>query len=532
MNRLLAIFLSAVCPLAMFGFDPPTMGWSSWNTYRVNINDSLICCQADALMQSGLKEAGYTYVNIDDGFFGGRDEVSGSLKFHPERFPNGLRNTVDHIHSLGLKAGIYSDAGANTCGNFWDNDTIARNVGLLGHELEDCRLFFGDLGFDFIKVDYCGADGQQNEQLYYYEPAERYSAIARAIAATGRDDVRMNVCRWAFPGTWVRDVATSWRTTSDIYPSWESVRNIIAENLYLSAYAGNGCYNDMDMLEIGRGMSREEDCTHFAMWCMMSSPLLIGCDLTTLSAETLELLTNPELIAINQDILGLQAYVAKTDGASYVLVKDVARLDSTTRAVALYNPTDSVRRISVGLDEIQLSGPTSVRDVLNRIDLAPVTDSLSALIPPHGVGVYLLDGRRRIMRKCYEAENAFLSCYQELYDPDYAGTAYYAPHDKASGGMVVRNMGLTPANDMKWNDVAVENDGDYMVSFKVFGDRPVEMLVFANDGNGKKLSVTGDGEGEVITAMLHLSAGRNTIRVASRDIAPDIDYMTVETPKL
>lgn len=517
----------ALCPLAVLGFDTPTMGWSSWNTYRVNINDSLICRQADALVETGLKNAGYNHINIDDGYFGGRDEATGMLKFHPERFPNGLKPVVDHIHSLGLKAGIYSDAGANTCGSFWDNDTIARNVGLLGHEINDCQLFFNELGFDFIKVDYCGADGNQNKQLYYYEPAERYAAIARAIAATGRDDVRMNVCRWAFPGTWVRDVATSWRTTTDINPSWESVRYIIAENLYLSAYAGNGHYNDMDMLEVGRGMKPEEDRTHFAMWCMMSSPLLIGCDLTTLSPETLELISNPELIALNQDPLGLQAYVAKTDGTTYVLVKDVERRDSTTRAVALYNPTDSVRRISVGLDEIQLAGNTSVRDLINRRNVGNISDTLSVDVPPHGTGIYLLKGERRLMRKLYEAECAFLSRYQELYNPEYVGSAYYAPRAGTSGGMVVRNVGLTPSNDIIWNNVRVDDDGTYTVSFKVFGDRPAEIMVYANDGVGMKLSVKGNPDGEVVNAQLQLTKGDNVIRIAARDKAPDIDYMTI-----
>lgn len=528
MNRLITVFLLSLIPLAVFGIDTPVMGWSSWNTYRVNINDSLIRRQADALVQSGLKAAGYNHINIDDGYFGGRDRDTGQLKFHPVRFPDGLKGIVGHIHSLGLKAGIYSDAGANTCGCFWDNDTIARNVGLLGHEMDDCRLFFNDIGFDFIKIDYCGADGNQNEQHYYFEPEERYSAIAQAIAATGRDDVRINVCRWAFPGTWVRDVAASWRTTPDISPSWNSVRDIIAENLYLSAYAGNGRYNDMDMLEVGRGMSREEDRTHFAMWCIMSSPLLIGCDLTTLTPETLQLISNPELIALNQDPLGLQAYVAKTDGSAYVLVKDVVRRHSATRAVALYNPTDSARRISVGLDEIQLAGKTSLRDLLNRRDAGFTTDSLSATIPAHGVGVYLLQGERRLMRRRYEAECAYLSRYQELYNPESTGSAYYAPRAGASGGMIVRNAGITPSNDIIWNDVTVDADGHFTVSFKVYGNAPAELTVYANNGKGTRLTVEGRPGGEVLTASLPLRAGQNIIRLASRDKAPDIDYMSID----
>lgn len=528
MQKFSILSILSFFPFVLFGYDTPTMGWSSWNTYRVNINDSLICRQADALVQTGLKDVGYNHINIDDGYFGGRDENTRMLKFHPKRFPKGLKNVVDHIHSLGLKAGIYSDAGANTCGSFWDNDTIARNVGLLGHEKEDCQLFFKELGFDFIKVDYCGADGKQNEQLYYYEPEERYTTIARAIAATGRDDVRLNVCRWAFPGTWVRDVASSWRTTPDINPSWESVRNIIAENLYLSAYAGNGHYNDMDMLEVGRGLTTEEDRTHFAMWCIMSSPLLIGCDLTTLRPETLELISNPELIALNQDPVGLQAYVAKTDGAAYVLVKDVERRDSTTRAVALYNPTDSARRVSIGLDEIQLSGATSVRDLMNRREIGVVTDSISAMVPAHGTGIYLLNGERRLMRKHYEAESAFLSRYQELYNPEYVGSAYYSPLAGGSGGMIVRNVGLTPSNDIIWNNVNVENDDTYSVSFKVFGDKPAEMIVYANDGEGYKLQVKGNPDGEIVNTHLHLAKGDNVIRLASREKAPDIDYMAID----
>lgn len=527
MNRLCALLTSLACAAAVHAFDGPTMGWSTWNTYRVNINDSLICRQADALVHTGLSAAGYDHVNIDDGFFGGRDEATGQLKMHPVRFPRGLHATVDHIHSLGLKAGIYSDAGANTCGNFWDNDTIARNVGMLGHEEGDCRLFFKGIGFDFIKIDYCGADGRQNAQQYYLEPAERYAAIARAIAATGRKDVRLNVCRWAFPGTWVRDVATSWRTTPDISPSWRSVRGIIAENLYLSAYAGVGRYNDMDMLEVGRGMTPEEDHTHFAMWCIMSSPLLIGCDLTTLRPETLELLTNPELIAINQDSLGLQAYVAATDGDTYVLVKDVGSLHSTTRAVALYNPTDSARRVAVSLGEIQLAGPARVRDASGRRDLSPVADSLSAVIPAHGTRVYLVDGERRLMRERYEAEHAYLTAYQELYNPQAVGTAYYAPRSGASGGMVVRNMGFTPTNDLRWDDVTVDRDGNYRLTFKVYGNQPAELLVFANGGEGRKLTVSGQEAGETVSVELPLSAGRNTIRLASVSAAPDIDYMTV-----
>lgn len=285
---------------SVFAYDPPTMGWSSWNTYRVNISDKLIMKQADAMSRNGLKEVGYKYINIDDGYFGGRD-ASGELITHPVRFPNGLKQTVDHIHALGFKAGIYSDAGRNTCGSFWDKDSLGINVGFYGHDRQDADYFFKEIGFDFIKIDFCGGDAKQNFDQLGLDEQERFTAIHNAILATSRKDVRMNVCRWDFPGTWVHDVAFSWRISQDINPSWESVKNIIRQNLYLSAYASEGKYNDMDMLEIGRGMSEEEDKTHFGMWCIMSSPLLIGCDLTTISEKSLRLLKNEELIALNQD---------------------------------------------------------------------------------------------------------------------------------------------------------------------------------------------------------------------------------------
>ena len=322
----------------MAAYEPPTMGWSSWNTYGVGISEDLIKRQTDALVKRGLKDAGYQYINIDDGYFGGRDE-DGHLLIHPTRFPNGMKVVVDYIHSKGLKAGIYSDAGKNTCASFHGGDIIGKGVGLYGHDQEDADFLFKELGFDFIKVDFCGGDPIHNEDQLKLSERERYTQIHQAILNTGRTDVRMNVCRWAFPGTWVHDVASSWRTTGDIWLSWESIRNIIAENLCLSAYATEGKFNDMDMLEVGRGLTEEEDKTHFGMWCIMSSPLLIGCDMTTMSRTTFELLTNEELIALNQDPLALQAYVVKKVAGAYVLVKDVETLQGMKRAVAFYNPT-------------------------------------------------------------------------------------------------------------------------------------------------------------------------------------------------
>ena len=223
--------------------NPPIMGWSSWNAFRVDISEDIIKNQADLMVKKGLKDAGYHYINIDDGFFGERDG-NGKMQTNKNRFPNGMKPVADHIHSLGMKAGIYTDAGNNTCGSIWDNDHAGVGAGIYGHEQQDAQLYFGDWGFDFIKIDYCGGDVLGlNEQ-------ERYTSIRNSIDKVNKD-VSVNICRWAFPGTWAKDVATSWRISGDINAHWGSLRYVVGKNLYLSAYAKDGHYNDMDMMVIG-----------------------------------------------------------------------------------------------------------------------------------------------------------------------------------------------------------------------------------------------------------------------------------------
>ena len=277
----------------------PLMGWASWNSFRVNIDEKLIMSQADALVSKGLKDAGYSYINIDDGFFGGRNE-KGKLMPHHDRFPNGMKALADYIHSKGLKAGIYSDAGINTYASYWDKDTIGVGIGLWGHKEQDLMLMLINWKYDFIKIDWSGGQWLGlDEQIRYTQIGE----LVRSI----RPDVVYNVCRWKFPGEWVCNIADSWRISGDIGNNYHSVMHIIDLNADLWKYSSPGHVNDMDMLQVGRGMSRDEDKTHFSMWCMMNSPLLIGSDLRNISEETIKLLTNKELIAINQDPLGYQA---------------------------------------------------------------------------------------------------------------------------------------------------------------------------------------------------------------------------------
>lgn len=506
----------------------PVMGWSSWNTYRVHISDSLIKRQASAMKSSPLYDAGYRYINIDDGYFGGRDSNTGKLKTHPTRFKNGLQTVVDHIHSLGLKAGIYSDAGVSTCGYYYDKDTIASNVGLYGHEKEDCRFFFNELGFDFIKVDFCGGSSWQNPDMTALDPETSYRRIKKAMDATGRKDLQLNICRWDYPGTWVDEIGGSWRISHDIACSWESVKDIIAQNLYLSAFAENG-YNDMDMLEVGRTLTPEEDRTHFAMWCIMSSPLLIGCDLTTLKPETMRLLTNKDLIALNQDPLGEQAYVAGRQNGIYILVKDIEEEYGRTRAVAIYNPEDITQDAVLRFSDIDLGGKVRLKDLMAQKDIGTFTDSITVTVPAHGVKVYKAKAQARNERNVYEAETAFLSAYQELYNPIAAGTPVIEEDNRCSGGIKVGNLGSSPRNDLQWRNVYSKDGGDYSASFAVVSDRNTEFIIRVNNAPSQRVKVGKSQDVQNINVKITLQAGNNTIRLVNdRGRMPAIDRLTLK----
>ena len=515
----------------------PTMGWSSWNTYGINISEQLIREQADAMASSGLKEAGYEYINIDDGYFGRRDSTDGHLLIHPEKFPNGLRPLVDYIHGLGLKAGIYTDAGDNTCasgqGAEW-GDKWGVGSGIWGHDQQDMDYWFVDCGFDFIKIDYCGGSRLQglgritDERQRYTEISQ---AMDRAAEKAGRTDLRMNICRWAFPGTWAKDVSGSWRTTGDIWCNWSSVRGIIAENLYLSAYASPGHYNDMDMLEVGRGLSVEEDKTHFGIWCIMSSPLLIGCDMTTLRSEAFDLLTNRDLIALDQDPLGLQAYVVQHIGETYVFVKDIEERFSGVRAVAFYNPADEPCHMGIDLKDLDLAGGAQVRDLFERKDIGTVTDRLEADVPAHGTRIYRLAAKQRLERVRYEAETAWLSDYQELYNNQAFQTATYTPVEGCSGGVAVTKLGFKPTNDIQWRDIWSPKGGEYKLTLRCLTNEPRGNMIYLSDNpdNARQVRIAPDTEWQDVEVTVNLKPGLNTIRIANdRSGIPDIDYMELQ----
>ena len=365
----------------------PIMGWASWNNYRVHINEDIIKSQADYMVSSGLADAGYSFINIDDGFFGGRD-AKGNLLTHPERFPNGMKKLADYIHSKGLKAGIYSDAGINTCASYWDKDTIGVGMGLYGHDKQDLKLMLKDWKYDFIKVDWCGGEWLGLDEQ------TRYTQISNTIKEIN-PNVIFNICRWKFPGKWALDVADSWRISGDISNEFGSILRIIDINAKLWQYSSAGRINDMDMLQVGRGMTYEEDKTHFSMWCVMNSPLLAGNDLTKMSKETIEILTNKEVIAINQDPLGYQSRRLVDNGDLEVWAKPLISTMSGKVAVTLLNRSDKKETISFDLNTVGLVSKKgyTLRDLWSKKDYKNSTEeSVSFEVPAHGVVVLYATG--------------------------------------------------------------------------------------------------------------------------------------------
>ena len=514
----LTVLLSVVFAMAAQAANPvkstrtPTMGWSSWNTFALNINEQLIRQQADAMHNTGLQEAGFKYVNIDDGYWDGRGQ-DGHLRLNTKLFPSGMRALVDYIHSLGLKAGIYSDAGDNTCGS-GNRHAWGIGVGFAGHEDQDCQLYFRDWDFDFIKVDYCGGNHMGLDER------QQYTKISNAIRNCGKKDVVFNICRWAYPGTWVSDVADSWRTTGDIYDAWRSVKGILAENLYLSAYCHDGHYNDMDMLEVGRSMSKIEDETHFGMWCIMASPLLIGCDMANIKPESLKLLCNRDLIALNQDPLHLQAYVAEKQGECYILVKDIKKLRGKERAIAVYNPSDETQRVTLRLADLELGGDVVLRDCITGT---------------------VFDCKKRLERTTYEAETAYLPMYQEIRNNQAADlkakvgvsvTPIFSESPQATGGYVARFLGQSEQNDLQWQHVYSKKQGKRRMTIAFFAGEEREMDVIVNGQKVKTLKVNGSdwGRRQTITVDVNLKKGNNVIRLANpRGWMPDIDGMTLSS---
>ena len=367
-----------ICSVALPAQNAPIMGWSSWNHFHINIDEKMIREQADAMISSGMYKAGYRFINIDDGYFGGRNS-DGNLLIDTKKFPSGMRALTDYIHTRKLKAGIYSDAGKNTCGSKYDNDPYGIGVGMYGHVERDCNLFFNDWKFDFLKVDWCGGDWMGLDE------ETEYTKIIHAVKAINTEIV-FNICRWQFPGEWAVKLADSWRISGDIRENFSSILRIIDLNADLHQYSSPGHYNDMDMLQVGRGMTYDEDKTHFSMWCMMNSPLLAGNDLRDMTRETIEILTNKEIIALNQDKGFRQATRLLREGDIEIWVKPLGKTGKQ-KAIAIMNRGEKTGQTALTPEKIGVSSTSKLRDLWLHENIGKLGKSRTLTIPKHGIVV-------------------------------------------------------------------------------------------------------------------------------------------------
>jgi alpha-galactosidase len=365
---LFALSLAPLCFAADLASTPP-MGWNSWNKFAEKIDDKAVREIADAMVSSGMKDAGYVYVNIDDTWEGTRD-AQGNIQTN-SKFPD-MKALADYVHSKGLKIGIYSSPGPKTCADY---------EGSYQHEQQDAKTWAA-WGIDYLKYDWCSAEK-------VYQPSEMqavYKKMSDALKATGRPMV-FSLCQYGLQNVWEWGASVGgnlWRTTGDIQDKWDSMATIgFDKQLGHEKYAGPGHWNDPDMLEIGNGgMSAAEYRTHMSLWAMLAAPLLAGNDLRNMSEETRQILTNKEVIAIDQDKLGRQGRRVSKEAGAEMWVKP---LENGDLAVALFNRGQILTGIDAHWVLLGLQGKHKVRDLWTHTDLGSFRDYYPAQVASHSV---------------------------------------------------------------------------------------------------------------------------------------------------
>jgi len=343
----------------------PPMGWNSWNKFACNVSEQLIRETADAMVSSGMQAAGYQYVNIDDCWQVSRD-AQGTIVADAARFPSGIKALADYVHGKGLKLGVYTDAGTLTC---------EKRPGSLGHELQDAKTYAA-WGVDYVKIDWCHAEG--------LDPEVQYTKFRDALAQAGRPIV-FSICNWGVKAPWTWGPATGnlWRTTGDIKDTWDRMSVIGFSQNGLEKFAGPGHWNDPDMLEVGNGgMKPDEYRVHMALWALLAAPLLSGNDLRNMTSETKKMLTNSEVIAVDQDAKGVQGHRVWDEGPLEIWAKSLADGSS---AVGLFNRGESELKITLDFKTLGINGRAKLRDLWQHKDVGVADDSYTAAVPKHGV---------------------------------------------------------------------------------------------------------------------------------------------------
>lgn len=365
----------------------PPMGWNSWNYFNCEgINETVIKEMADALVTSGMKEAGYEYIVIDDCWQVDRD-ADGNIVVDQEKFPVGIKALADYIHGKGLKFGIYSCAGTLTC---------QKRPGSRGYEFQDARTY-AQWGVDLLKYDWCNTGSQ--------DAKASYTLMRDAIYQAGRPMV-FSICEWGLskPWLWAQDVGHLYRTTGDIRNNWNipdakegkvwggGVILILDMQEGLHTYAGPGHWNDPDMLEVGNGvLTNEESKSHFSLWAMLAAPLMAGNDLRNMDQETLEILTNREVIAIDQDTLGVTGHKVVDEGEFEIFQK---QLVNDQISYCFFNRRETVHKLNFDWRSFNLNREYQIRDVWQQKNIGTTSNPLNATIPPHGVLHVLLKPKK------------------------------------------------------------------------------------------------------------------------------------------
>jgi alpha-galactosidase len=376
----------------------PPMGWNSWNAFQTGVSDTLLRQVADAMVTNGMRDAGYQYVNIDDGWALPK-RVNGHIQPDPEKFPNGFKPVSDYLHARGLKFGIYSDRGTLTC--------VRKCPGSYGHETTDANDFAA-WGVDYLKYDNCNP-------AFFSNQKNDYQRMRAALAATGRPIV-FSICAWEFRD-WMPGMGNLWRTTGDITDNWDRIVSIIDLNQKWARHAGPGKWNDPDMLVVGcygipdlqhnqvldgksdlvgtQGLTEEEFRSHFSLWAMMAAPLIVGNDVRNMPKNIREILLNREVIAIDQDPLGRQCVEVRRDGnGTSVYSKELKGINA--RAVALFNRSKTSEKITVRWTDIGIpAGEARVRDLWKHKDIGIITDGYEDYVLPHGVVLLKISGTLR-----------------------------------------------------------------------------------------------------------------------------------------
>ncbi len=360
----------------------PPMGWNSWNTFHCEVSAKLIESVADVMVSSGMKDAGYQYVNIDDCWLERQRNAGGELVADPKKFPQGIKAVADYVHRKGLKLGIYESAGTTTCAGY---------PGSIGHEKEDARQF-ADWGVDYLKYDNCG--DPQGESY-----PQRYGAMSEALRQSGRPIV-YSICEWGnkAPWNWAPAIGNLWRTTQDITPRWQTdmadnhypqgITDILDQQVGLSRTSHPGAWNDPDMLEVGNGyLTDDENRAHFSLWALLNAPLLAGNDLRKMSNQVTAILTNREVIAVDQDWGGRQGYRLRDDGSSEVWVKPMS---DGSMAVVLLNRGKGPVSISTSAREMALESDKGGYTVRNLWTHATTHSNgvIEASVPAHAVAMF------------------------------------------------------------------------------------------------------------------------------------------------